>query len=434
MMGIQHRGCRSFFHEPELKMKKKNRFIIAALLSLSVLAGIGIGTIQEPTPAQMSDERQSRVDDRLVTANTQFSFKLFSEILKQQPSENIFISPASVAIALAVSYNGASGQTQQDIAQTLELQGISLQEINQAQATLKATLENPDPSVQLAIANSLWVKEGESFKPEFLQNVHDFYGAQVQTLNFSAPTALSTINDWIRKSTNNKIKEIASPQDISSSTVFVLLDAIYFLGTWTYPFPQEATVERPFTLPDGKKKQIPMMFQYLSGINYYQNDQFQAIQLPYGNERLSMYIFLPNPEISLDTFYKYLNAKNWQQWLNQVSYYEDPILIGLPRFQLEYDIDLKDTLKALGMEIAFDQGADFSAMTSKRIHISQIKHKTFVEVNEQGTEATGSTMPSGTRGGDFMNSRQMIVDRPFFCVIQDKQTQTILFMGSIVAP
>jgi len=426
-------------------MKIRNRVILAASIVLVVLGlrellcakqttGVAATEVQPSVSKQAGDEG---VNAKLVTANTRLSFKLFRELLKKQPNENIFISPASVAIALDMVYNGASGKTQQAIAETLELQGMSLQEINQGNAALKLTLSNPDPEVQISIANSLWAGEAEPFKPEFIEKIQHFYSAEVKNLNFGTSGASNIINDWVKENTNGKIDKIVD--EISSGTVFVLLNAIYFKGTWKYEFPPEATKQQPFTLLNGTQKQHPMMFRQVSNLQYYQNEMFQAISLPYGEGRLSMYIFLPFKEVSLKTFYESLNAENWQKWLNQFDSpdksgeHTGEILIGLPRFKLEYSIELNDALKALGMEIAFQEGADFSAMTPSRLRIDLVKHKTFVEVNEEGTEAAAVTGVAITRGiSDEMI--EMIVDRPFFLVIRDNQTGTILFMGSIVEP
>ncbi len=422
-------------------MKIRNRVILAASIVLVVL---GLSerlcpkqtTSVAATEAQPSVSKQpgdEEVNAKLVTANTRLSFKLFTELLKKQPNENIFISPASIAIALDMVYNGASGKNQQAIAKTLELQGMTLQEINQANAALKVTLSNPDPKVQISIANSLWAGEAELFKPEFIEKIQHFYSAEVKNLNFGAPGASNIINDWVKQNTNGKIDKIVD--EIGSGTVLVLLNAIYFKGNWKYPFPREATQQRPFTLLNGAQKQHPMMFRQVSNLQYYQNEMFQAISLPYGEGRLSMYIFLPFKEVSLKTFYESLNAENWQKWLNQFdspdkSDHSGEILIGLPRFKLEYSIELNDALKALGMEIAFREGADFSAMTPSPLQIDLVQHKTFVEVNEEGTEAAAVTGVAMTRG----IPDEMIVDRPFFLVIRDNQTGTILFMGSIVEP
>ncbi len=395
---------------------------------LATLATLGV----QPNPGLKASK--GVVNAKLVTANTRLSFKLFSTIIKQEYNNNVFISPTSVAIALAVTYNGASGKTQQSMAQALELQGMSLPDINQANAALKAVLENLDPKVQLSVANSLWTAQSKPLNPQFIQKIQGFYKAEVKNLNFSDPAALSTINAWVKQSTNSKIEEIVDRQEIRPDTVFVLLNAIYFKGNWTDPFPKQATKERLFTLLNGTQKQHPMMFQELYGVGYYETEMFQAVELPYGERRLSMYIFLPNKETSLKTFYENLNAENWDKWMNQFDTYNkgdlsDGTLVGLPRFKLEYSIDLKDALKVLGMEIAFTGGADFSAMSSSSLRIDKVKHKTFVEVNEEGTEASAVTGVGSTRGG-----HQVIVDRPFFFAIRDNQTGAILFMGSIVEP
>lgn len=421
-------------------MKTKNRVIVTASICLTILGLAGVWCAKQPASLAAPDARarpspQSSnqvANEKLVAANTKLTFKLFSEILKKHHNENIFISPASLAIALDIVYNGASGQTQQAIGQTLELQGTNLQEINQANADLKTTLENPDPKIQLSIANSLWTKEGIPFKPEFIQLIQNFYQAEVKNLNFSNPTAPSIINDWVNQSTNGKINKIVDV--IEPKTVFLMLNAIYFKGNWTEPFPKEATQLRPFTLLDGTQKQHPMMRQQNSAsFPYYENELFQAVSLPYGEGRMSMYIFLPNQGVSLKTFYEKLNAENWQQWMNQFNNFDNSggVLISLPRFKLEYAIDLKDTLKALGMEIAFTKEANFSGMTPSSVWIDKIKHKTFVEVNEEGTEAAAVTnIAGGVRSGPI----EMNVNRPFFFAIRDNQTGSILFVGSIVEP
>jgi serpin B len=370
------------------------------------------------------------VDARLIAANTKFSFKLFKEVLKQNSDKNIFISPSSVAIALSLTYNGARGETQENMAKTLELQRMSRHEINQANARLRVTLENLDPNVQFSIANSIWAREGIHFHPDFVQKSKNFYKAKVMELNFNDSSAASTINAWGKQSTNGKIDNIID--EVESDSILFLLNATYFKGSWTTPFSKDTTQERPFTLLDGTKKQHPLMFQS-GNYKYHESEKFQAISLPYGEERLSMYIFLPNQGVSLQEFYESLSAENWESWMKQLSYQEGSI--GLPRFKFEYDIVLNDVLKSLGMGIAFDAGkANFSGMqqTPSPLYIDEVKHKTFVEVNEEGTEAAAAT--SVVMEKEFVVPFDMVADRPFFCTIQDNQTGTILFIGSIVEP
>jgi serpin B len=414
--------------------------IVAAGIGLAVLgvafavpaqqpAGSAKAAPQSNTGAQVAGEAWR---EKLVAANTRFGFKLFSEIRKRDANENIFISPASLALALAMTYNGAGGQTGQAIAKTLELQQLSLQQVNLGNAALKASLANLDAKVHLAIANSLWGRQGEPFKPEFIKRTQDFYGAQVRNVDFGAPNAPDIINRWVKQSTNSKIDKILEKNDIDASTIAVLINAIYFHADWMVPFAKEKTQARPFTLSDGSQKQHPMMFQKVDYASYYKNEMFQAIGLPYGEGRLSMYIFLPHQGVSLKTFYENLNAQNWEKWMSEFQTQEKGVILGLPRFHVEYEIDLKESLKALGMEKVFDAGADFTEITPQGFAISKIKHKTFLDVSEEGTEAAGVTAVGGTRGGG--PDITMIVDRPFFCAIRDEETGTILFMGSIVDP
>lgn len=399
---------------------------LAAVVGVNQPVSIALPQAESSPKAQAS---QQAMNAKLIAANTRLSFKLFSAILQQQPEQNIFISPASVAIALSMAYNGAKGETQQAIAQTLELQGMSLEDINQGYAALRATFTHLDPKVQLSVANSLWARKGQPFIPEFLQKNQDFYGAKITDLDFNDPSTPSIINTWVKQSTNGKIDTIIDGKEIEPDTILFLINAIYFKGLWTTPFDKTKTQELPFTLLNGTQKAHPIMFQQAQ-YEYYANNLFQAVTLPYGQERLSLYIFLPQKNVSLQTFYKNLNAENWEQWMNQFE--AKQVLVGLPRFRLDYGLELNDILKSLGMAIAFDQNqADFTGMTPRSAYISRVKHNTFFEVNEEGSEAAGATsVQMGTRAAP----PQLIADRPFFCVIRDNQTKTILFMGSIVKP
>jgi serine protease inhibitor len=379
----------------------------------------------------MAQSPNQSVDSRLVEANTKFGFKLFQEVLKQDSNKNVFVSPTSIAIALSMTYNGASGETQQAMAKALELQGMSLPDINQANEALKATLEKADPDVQLAIANSLWAKQGIPFKPEFLQSNQQFYKAKVTELNFSSPDATKTINGWVKENTRGKIDRIIN--QIQPNDVLFLINAVYFKGNWSKQFDKSQTTERPFYLSNGTQKQHPMMSQ--SGkYRYYENETLQAVSLPYGKGRLSFYVFLPKKNTNLKTFEQQLSLENWQQWMNQFQMRSGSI--QLPRFKFDYDIQLNNALKALGMETAFSNQANFSNMTSASVAIDEVKHKTFVEVNEEGTEAAAATSVGMVLTSAPMPQEpfQMVVDRPFFCAIRDNETGTILFMGSIQEP
>jgi serine protease inhibitor len=372
------------------------------------------------------------MNSRLLDANNRFGFTLFSAILKQDSTKNVFVSPASVAFALSMVYNGANGETQQAMAQAMNLQGMSLAELNNANADLRSLLNISDPQVQLAIANSLWARQGIPFKPDFLQRNRQYYGAQVKELDFGDPRSVGTINQWVSASTRGKIDKIIDR--INPNDLLYLINAVYFKGNWTRQFEPQQTTQGSFFLANGQQKQHPLMTQ--SGeYRYTETDQFQAVSLPYGEgQRLSMIILLPKQSSSLAGLLKTLNAENWETWMSQLR--SRPGAIQIPKFKLEYDVELTRVLSGMGMASAFGRKADFSALSQAPAKIDEVKHKTFVEVNEEGTEAAAVTS-IGIRATSAIRPQdpfKMVVNRPFFCAIRDNQTQTVLFMGAIANP
>jgi serine protease inhibitor len=434
-------GVRENFLQRRYGVRLGRRYVLAAA-GVVLLGVLGCSSVNNNTNAlaqselpQSESPLQKKTvppDTKLVDANNKFGFKLFSEILNKESSEkNIFVSPLSVAIALTMTYNGASGSTQQAMAKALELQGMSLQEINSAYATFKSSLDKSDANVQLTIANSLWANKDSILQPDFIKRTQDFYKAKVANLDFQDATAPSIINNWVKENTSGKITKIV--ETIEPNQVLFLINAIYFKGQWSNKFDKTQTAEHPFYSTSSKQKKHPMMSQK-GDYRYYENEQFQAVSLPYGQDgKVSFYIFLPKQNSNLKAFHQNLNVENWQKWMAQFSKREG--FIRLPRFQTDYDITLNDTLKALGMEEAFTNKANFSAM-GKNLSISQVKHKTFVEVNEEGTEAAAATSVGivATSLRQKPEPFRMIIDRPFFCAIRDNQTGNLLFMGSIVDP
>ena len=360
----------------------------------------------------------------VASANTRFGFNLLHDLREQEAGPNIFISPLSISIALTMTYNGAVGETERAMAEVLEIDGLDLSTINQSNKALRDSLENPDPKVEISIANSIWARQGIEFNPEFLDRNRVFFGAEIASLDFNSPQAIATINDWVNTNTNGKIEKII--ERIDPQTLLFLINAIYFKGNWQDEFDKAMTRPGIFYLPNGSEKQVQMMRQ--EGVYpYFRGERFEATSLPYGDGRLGMYIFLPNPDSNLNEFLGDLNAENWKGWISQFGNRRHDMM--LPRFKLKYEVSLNDTLKALGMEIAFGGGTDFSGI-GPSLFISEVRHKTFVEVNEEGTEAAAVTgvimvesIPPAFR-----------VDRPFFFAIYDAETQTILFMGTVTEP
>lgn len=375
----------------------------------------------------------SPVNPEFMAANIRFGLKLFSQIRQRSGNQNLFISPTSLAIALGMTYNGAAGETQQAMAEALEFQNLSLEEVNQSNAALQAYFERLDPAVRLTIANSLWANQQVAFKPDFLQRNLVFYQAAVQNLDFRDPQAPAQINAWVQQQTQGKIQQIVD--QINPLDILFLINAVYFKGSWREAFDPSQTQERPFNLPDGSQKQHPMMAR--SGrFLYLENEQFQAVSLPYGKGQFTMEVFLPRQDITLAAFEKTLTADNWQTWISQFRPRRGAL--QLPRFRVEYDVSLQEALEALGMAVAFDPDrADFSRMTDGNAFISEVRHKTFVDVNEQGTEAAAVTSVRIQKRSAVIDPEppfQMTVDRPFVFVIREQQTGAILFMGAITDP
>jgi serpin B len=374
------------------------------------------------------------LDTRLAAANTRFGFKLYSELVRQSAEKNIFISPSSISLCLAMAYNGADAETRQAMARVLETQAMSLDELNRTYRELKMVLENADAKVQLQIANSLWAREGLMFKPDFIQRTKDYFNAQVTALNFDDPAAPATLNWWVSEKTHGKIDKIVD--QIDAQAILFLINAIYFKGVWAKEFDKAKTKPDNFTLLHGTK-QVPMMSQS-GNYQYLETKDFQAVSLPYGGGRFSFYVFLPSSSLSFGAFEKSLTEANWQQWMEQFRAMDGDI--SLPRFRVEYEAMLNDALKALGMGMAFDEGrANFSGMIQtqgQNVYISRVKHKTFVEVNEEGTEAAAvtSTEMHMTALAVPHQRFNMVVDRPFFCAIRDNTTGAVLFIGSIYDP
>lgn len=415
------------------KQTRKKTFIgLMCLVSLIFAGCSNLGAIFRDEGRDESEPIS--IDMNIVTANTQFGFNLFDEIRKTEQDKNIFISPLSISIALAMTLNGASGETEQAMANTLQLQGLDTESINTGYAGLRQALQVADPKVILTIANSLWARQDVPFKQDFLQRNTEYFKATVSTLDFMDPNTLTTINQWVNTNTNGKITKILD--EINPDMVLFLINAIYFKGTWQTEFDPSHTRDGTFHLGTDGEKQVPMMTR-TGDYPYYENheEKFQAISLPYGDGRMSMYIFLPYRESDLNTFLNGLDPESWEHWISQFN--EQEVFLSMPKFKLKYEKTLNNPLQSLGMDIAFAAGAaDFSRMADlealgKNLYIGEVLHKAVVEVNEEGTEAAAVTSV-GIRATSAPPA--FIADRPFFFAIRDNETKTVLFMGTVVEP
>ncbi|UCD17788.1 MAG: serpin family protein [Candidatus Zixiibacteriota bacterium] len=383
-----------------------------------------------PVPLAIAGNPESTIQ-----GNTEFAFRLFDKITGEDYGENVFFSPLSISLALTMVYNGADGETKAAMARALALEGIDIEQVNESFRNLMTDLPEIDPSVTLEIANSIWARQRTKFDQHYMKRVKDHFDAEITTLDFSSRSSVDRINDWVGKKTHDKIKDIIS--QLNPEDVMILINAIYFKGAWSKVFDAALTENRDFHLLDGKSKQHPMMTQ-TDRYDYYHGPDFQAISLPYGRRKISMYIFLPGEGVPYDKFLAGMDKVNWEQGLDR--FHNSKGTIVLPKFKLEYQKQLNDILKSFGMGVAFDANlADFSKMNGDpaqgNISISEVMHKAFVEVNEEGTEAAAVTsVRMALTAAVPEEPFEMIVDRPFMCAIRDNITGTILFMGAIVDP
>jgi serpin B len=357
-----------------------------------------------------------------------FGLKLLAQTRQSVPGKNVFLSPAGLAFVLSMAASGAREETLKEMKNTMQVEGIA--DLNAANQALREHLQGLDPKIKLEIANSLWTAQDAKIHAAFLADSQKFYQATASSVDFKDSGTAKIINAWVSEHTHGKIPTMVKPP--LGGNRLILLDAIYFKGDWTVPFDQKLTRDLPFTLGDGQKVAHPRMSR-TGNFLYYENDDFQAACLPYANRSVSMYVFLP--KTGLDGFLQNLSMENWRQWLTRLNSKKGTV--ELPRFKLENEYNLKPILAALGMTAAFTSKADFRGISDEPLYIDWVKQKTYVDVNEQGTEAaavSGMGMRAMAMRREEEPPFHMVVDRPFFLAIRENQSGALLFLGSIQDP
>ena len=395
--------------------------------SRGILTGVLICLIGFLTFTSLADDL-----GKLADANTSFAFDLLKQIAKEQPGKNIFISPFSVSTVLQMTADGAAGGTKAEMQRVLKTAGLPSEMLNAACKDLDLSL-NSQSNVILNLANGIWYKKEFHLKPGFVSNNKNFFQAELAGVDFLNPKSADIINDWADKKTRGKIQNVVR-FPFEPNTRLILANAIYFKGKWEWPFDKSQTKPRAFHLANGKTEQTPMMSQRKT-FSYQEGGGFQAVRLPYAGDRLQMYLFLPatnsNPQKLLTDF----NGENWRNKILS-RFVDREGTVVFPKFRLDYDVLLNKPLIALGMKQAFTGNADFSAMADEPLFVSEVKQKSFVDVNEEGTEAAAVTTVTMESMAIMKPMRpfEMIVDRPFVFVIGDDSTKSILFMGVVYDP
>lgn len=407
----------------------KNLYLIASIMSALFLIWSCKYAPTEPTKNEVRPLTQTEA--QLVSSADKFGLNLFKKVNELEQNQNLFISPLSVSLALGMTLNGANTSTYESMRNTLELPDISQAKINEAYKSLIEFLTGIDPKVNFKIANSIFYRNTYTFEPDFIEVNKKYFDALVRGLNFNDPATVNIINQWVKENTNGKIDKIVD--SIEEDIVMFLINALYFKGIWKYEFDKKNTRDDLFIGQNGTQSPCQMMVQ-VAEFNYLDNEDFQAIDLPYGDGAFSMTIFLPKQNSDVNSFITNISEGNWNNWLS--SFTNQKVNLYLPKFKLEYEIEMKNVLTALGMGEAFDpHNADFTKLYSGpgRTYISKVKHKTFVDVYEEGTEAAAVTSVEigiVTDGVDII----MRCDRPFVFVIREKNSNSILFIGKITKP
>ena len=423
-----------------------NRRFIAILVIVLLLPLIASIQLAQPAAAEVLKSDKERITSPdvsaadvalLVEGNSAFAFELYQALKGKEG--NLFYSPHSISLALAMTYAGARGETAQQMANTLHF--MLEQELRPAFNWLDAELARRGEGAKgkdgegfrLNIVNAIWGQKDYSFLPAFLDVLAENYGAGLRILDFITETEASrlAINQWVSDQTEGRIEDLIPPGAIGALTRLVLTNAIYFNAAWEYPFAEDMTADGPFYLLDGGQVIVPMMKQTES-FGYGEGEGYQAIELPYDGGELSMVILLPEAG-NFQTFEEGLQA---QQVCDIISGLQ-PTEVGLmmPQFEFDSEFSLKDTLAEMGMPVAFTGGADFSGMTGNReLSISDVVHKAFVAVDEAGTEAAAATAVIMELTAVPEPPVEVTIDRPFIFLIRDIETGAILFVGRVMNP
>ncbi|HET9275518.1 MAG TPA: serpin family protein [Gemmatimonadales bacterium] len=397
---------------------------------LLVLAAACSGPSDQGTPPLLTALPRSLSPAEALTAQASngFGFDLLRAAAARRSDSTYFLSPLSATMALSLALNGADGPTFEAMRTTLRLGDAPLADINAGAKGLLALLGTIDPTSRLTVANSVWLDQGAGFHPEYLAAARDWYDAEASTLDFSAPSAPAAINDWVSAETGGRIPRLLD--QIEPSEIAFLINAVYFKGLWRHPFDPRKTGPGEFHAVDGDQSVSMMRLEPVEHAVAGDAD-VQVLEMLYGNGALVMTLVVPQPGRTLAEITATLDTARWNGWMRALQ--RQKVEVTMPRFRLELSRSLKDDLSLLGMGIAFDPvQADFSRMRpvspSANVYLTRVLQKTFVEVNEEGTEAAAAT---SVGVGVTSAPPSVVIDRPFLVAIRERFAGTILFLGQV---
>jgi len=407
---------------------KQGRVFIITMVTVIAVGGV----CSSQTAGQQTHWETVEPERKLTQAGNEFGFDLFRELNKTDTSINLLVSPLSVSAALAMTYNGAAGETKTAMENTLQLAGWEINDINRTYKSLFATLQQLGRQIQMEIANSIWYRQSLPVKDSFLAVNTEYYDAKIQALDFNDSQAAGIINDWVSEKTHGKIPNIIDR--IDPLLQMLLINAVYLKGSWAKPFAEGDTKLEPFYRFDGQKIQCQLMTQD-GRFPYWSDGNLQVVDLGLGSPGFGVLIILPANRTDLDTLVTSINGTFWAKLVDRPTSAYGRIFV--PKFEFQYEAGLKKYLDVLGMSKCFAPGADFGGISDAPLFIDDVLHKTYVKTDEKGVEAAAVT--AVLMLGDAPDSKPkleftMRVDRPFLFVIHERTSGAILFLGKVLDP
>ncbi len=403
-------------------MRKIILSLIIASLIISSITGCNVVTESN------KDFDLELINTDVTSSNMDFAFDVLKELNREDLHKNIFISPLSISTALSMTYNGAVGETLKQMEKGLKYTDLDKNIVNTTYKNLMAYLSQVDEKVDLTISNSIWYRQGETIKQDFIDVNKQFFNAEVNEIDFSDPKSADTINAWIKTSTKDKIDKMLDPP-IPSDVVMYLINAVYFNGDWATQFNKDNTYNASFNGENKNNQSIDMMSRK-GAIEYGKGDDYQAVKLPYGDDKVFMFVILPELNQNINDFLESMDENKFMTIKASMEMTEE-VTLNLPKFKMEYGIkEINKELISMGMQNPFTPQADFSNIR-EGLFISRVLHKAVIEVNEEGSEAAGVTVVEMTESA-AMDPIVFTADRPFLFMIAEDETDTVLFMGKFV--
>jgi serine protease inhibitor len=416
----------------------KVELFVAAIISLVLVPSCEkSGTNDQPVdpgnPVTISIETHQK---EVIDSTNKFAFDLFSPILAEgKGDENIMISPFSISSALSMTLNGADGDTFEAMKKALRLDGKTLEQINDTYLKLMTEMVPVDERVVVEIANSVWVEKRLNIKQKFIADVQNWYKAEARGIDVTDPDAVKIVNDWIAEMTHDKITDMLDYLD--PDLAMLLINAVYFNGKWRNQFDKADTKEESFYVTPSTPEIVPMMHQE-ENLRAAKDNNLTIVDIPYGQGNYSMLVVLPDADIATTDVTEALTLSQWDEWMDLLENNTHKVELSMPKFKYKYKRLLNDDLIGLGMGIAFSDWADFSNISDQPLQISRVIHQSFIETNEEGTEAAAATIVEirfTSAGPDTEPTVWKIdIDRPFLYFIHENSTGTILFMGRVGDP